>query len=365
MKKLIIIGLFFLILPFTSMAQIGKVAILEPNGNIENHFKSIVREEIYSTVTNIDRYSVLDRQEVNNILAENKIQVGAVIAESQMSDLGQKMGVDFVLITTASTVGTDNFSISCKMINVNNAQVEKQNAAQTRNGMADLVGTVQNVVREMLMTETEKKALEERKMADLQVEKEKEMAEQKAREERAIVDSVAKANKKLANQNMNGHYISLGSSFVTSGCYGKFGLGYEYRYHILGVNVSVGFGGNNIWMDNDFLLIGNAGLKLYLANKKNFLRNFYFNMLPFCYMGQEKNSFIEYKAVNNTIVEVINHQYSHLLGVGLFIGYSPVWHVSKKVSLGFNVDMGVKANYKFNKWFPINFDLGFVVKFDN
>jgi hypothetical protein len=66
---------------------------------------------------------------------------------------------------------------------------------------------------------------------------------------------------------------------------------------------------------------------------------------------------------NQNIIQIDEWRYPHLFGAGIFFGYSPVWHVTKKVALGFNVDVGAKTTYKFDKYRPLNWDLGFVVKF--
>lgn len=200
------------------------------------------------------------------------------------------------------------------------------------------------------------------------------LVEQKAKEEKRIADSIRTAQRIItkekrkianANQNLNGHYISLGTSATSSGYYGVLGMGYEYRYHILGVNFSIGWGWDiyeltqlgNIYQYNRFYINANAGFKLYLANKTTFLRNLYFNFLPFSYFGQD----YYYISSGNSIIA----KSPHLFGVGLFFGYSPVWRVGERVSFGVNMDFGIKANYKFDKWLPVNFDFGFVLKFDS
>ena len=172
-----------------------------------------------------------------------------------------------------------------------------------------------------------------------------------------------KKAKPPANQNLNGHYISLGSSVLSSGYYGMFGLSYEYRHHILGVNAAVGYGYSNFNIYN-FAQKGHfnacLGLKLYFSNVATFAKNLYVNFLPFCYFGQTAKS--SYISENESIIEVI--KYPHLYGVGFFVGYCPVWYVNKKVALGFNVDIGMKTDYRFKTWAtPINGDLGFVIKF--
>ena len=200
-------------------------------------------------------------------------------------------------------------------------------------------------------------------------EKEKALAEQKEKEGKASVEQKEKQgkipadyiikkqkstvrNEKLANQNLDGHYITWGSSLLSSGYYGIGGLGYEYRHNIFGINFSIGGGFDFLFFSNvrysywnRTYINANAGLKLYLDDKAKFARSLYFNFLPFCYFGQGER------------------EYSNLFGIGLFLGYSPVWHVRGKVSFGFNIDVGIKSN--FNKSYFFNWDCGLILKFDN
>ena len=152
-------------------------------------------------------------------------------------------------------------------------------------------------------------------------------------------------------KSLNGHYFSVGSSILADGYYGFIGLSYEYRYKILGINFSAGYG----W----YGLSANVGAKLYLANKIKVLRNIYVNIIPFSYLGQD------YKGVyildNNNIIK----KYPHIFSSGLFLGYSPVWFVNNKnkVALGFNMDIGTRVLYRKNDRVTFPWDLGFVVKF--
>jgi len=180
----------------------------------------------------------------------------------------------------------------------------------------------------------------------------------------------SKYNRRIANENLNGHYFNVGSSILSSGYYGGIvGIGYEYRHHIIAPNFAVGTGLQGSFFN------ANAGIKLYLANNTIFLRNLYFNLLPFCYFGQYENRKTYYSLDNNAIVNKIEEfSYPHLYGAGLFFGYAPVWHLNKTVSLGINVGIGVKTTYKFefprerypqNQWFPVNWDVGMVLKFEH
>jgi len=175
----------------------------------------------------------------------------------------------------------------------------------------------------------------------------------------------AKEAKRLANQNLNGHYIALGSSLLSSGYYGIFGVSYEYRYKILGVNASAGYSVGAVFAPVDLYgFVADAGFKLYLSNKKKVVRNLYFNILPFCYFGKGGNNENAYESGGGSIYLVPKSKVSSLLGAGLFLGYSPVWHINERVALGLNFDIGIKLSYAAKYIFPMNWDIGFVIKFN-
>jgi len=195
---------------------------------------------------------------------------------------------------------------------------------------------------------------------------ERAMAKQKEKEKRALAAQTRSEEAKIANQNLNGHYFSLGSSATTSGYYGGFaGFSYEYRYKFYGINASFGYGGlkENYWK-LFAAFSANVGVKLYFAQKIKVIRNLYVNILPVCYLGQQEiHTITHYVGDNNNIIRIDDYKYPQRWGMGLFLGYSPVWHYNKKIALGFNIDVGIRTNYKFNKSCPYNFDVGFVTKF--
>ena len=177
--------------------------------------------------------------------------------------------------------------------------------------------------------------------------------------------AIDEENEVAKQHNLNGHYLSVGNIFMSSGYYGLMGLGYEYRHGVFGANTSLGlyyygFGAN-------------VGCKFYLSNKKRFVRNLYFNVLPFCYFGQREQWYYYYiEGDNNSIIRVGNWEKTPVFGAKILFGYSPTWRVSKRVSLGFNVNIGGNIGYDDGyvtiegdiAILPITWDLGFVVKFD-
>ena len=149
MQKLVITNVIALVLSFTAMAQEKKVAVFDPAGSVDNAIKEIVREEISSIIVNTEGYTVLERQLIDKVLEENKFQTGGLVDDSQISEIGKRMGANLVFVTSITPMN-GNFYISCKMIDVQTARIEKQKTAQTQKGSNDLISIIQKMVGEML-----------------------------------------------------------------------------------------------------------------------------------------------------------------------------------------------------------------------
>ena len=147
----IIISSVIVIISLAAMAQEDrKVAVFDPAGNVEPHLKEIVREEISSIVVNTAGYTVLERQLIDRVLAENRFQASGLVDDTQISEMGRLMGANLAFVASVATLGS-NFHISCKLIDVHTARIERQRTAQTQRGLNDLVEVVQRMVREMFV----------------------------------------------------------------------------------------------------------------------------------------------------------------------------------------------------------------------
>jgi len=139
----------YLFIPISAFAQVErKVAVFDPAGTVDKALLEIVREEISSVVVNTTRYTVLERQLINKVLEENRFQESGLVNEEQVSDIGRRMGADYVFVTTISPLGA-NYYISCKMIEVATARIEKQSTGTTTAGINDIPQTTQYIVRRL------------------------------------------------------------------------------------------------------------------------------------------------------------------------------------------------------------------------
>ncbi|MDR0414158.1 MAG: CsgG/HfaB family protein [Prevotellaceae bacterium] len=130
-------------------AQDKKVAVFDPAGSVSASTKEIIREEISNVIVNTRGYSVLERQLINKVLEENKFQMGGLVDNSQIGEIGKKMGANAVFVTSVTPTG-GNLYISFKMIDVQTARIEMQKTGKTTRGESDIDVVVQRVVGEML-----------------------------------------------------------------------------------------------------------------------------------------------------------------------------------------------------------------------
>ena len=150
MIKKIIIACTLAAWSFSMIAQEKdkKVAVLDPVGDVPNSIKEIVGEEISSFIVNTEGFTVLERQLINKVLEETKFQLSGLVDESPISEFGKLVGANFVFVTSISFL-SNNYYVSCKMIDVTTARIEKQRTIQTTKGTGDLVEVTQRMVKGM------------------------------------------------------------------------------------------------------------------------------------------------------------------------------------------------------------------------
>ncbi len=145
--------LFFIVfiscLPSVFAQENKRVAILNPDGQISDGIKNIVREEISNVIVNSSTYSVVERTMIDKVFAEAKFQSEGLVDNSQISELGKMMGADLVCYGSVVSLGY-NFYISLKMVNVTTGKVILQSTGTTKHGMDDLISESRIIVNKMI-----------------------------------------------------------------------------------------------------------------------------------------------------------------------------------------------------------------------
>jgi len=119
-----------------STAQYSKkVAVFDMEGKVEESIRHIIREEISSAVVNTQGYEVVEREMIDKVLAESQFQVGGLVNDNQISELGKMIGADFVCYGSVEKLSSNYYYISLKMVNVVTAKVVSQKTGSTKDGI--------------------------------------------------------------------------------------------------------------------------------------------------------------------------------------------------------------------------------------
>jgi hypothetical protein len=119
MKKAILLALLFLDISLLVTAQNKKVAVMETkvNEGVSSFQSNMVRGGLETAIANAIGYEGYDRASFDKIMQEHSFQRSGMVDDSQIKELGQMAGVQYVLVTEASTDG-DGFFITAKILDV-------------------------------------------------------------------------------------------------------------------------------------------------------------------------------------------------------------------------------------------------------
>lgn len=127
-KYRLLFVILFSILSLTAVAQTKKtVAVLDPicrDNTVNTFFRQMVRGAMESAVTNSEEYEAYDRSAFDLIQKEHAFQQSGVVNDSQIKEMGEMTGVDYVLVSEVSSYN-GYLSAVVKILNVTTGKYDK------------------------------------------------------------------------------------------------------------------------------------------------------------------------------------------------------------------------------------------------
>lgn len=129
MKKISLV-IFFLMTGMLLLAQTDKqrVAVFDPSASgsmIDEGTVVAVREIISSVLVNNDKYTIVERSLIDQILKEQKISNSGAVDADQISELGKLAGANKVILTVLTSAG-QRAVLSIRTVDVESASIESQ-----------------------------------------------------------------------------------------------------------------------------------------------------------------------------------------------------------------------------------------------
>jgi hypothetical protein len=234
MNKLFFTAIIVLLLSLSAIAQVKNVVILDPIGSTAENLKNSVFQEVLSVAKTNKDINIIERPTVIKALAENHFRVDLNTHDSKFCEIGKVLKAKYVFVITVSDIVKNNYSISCKVIDVAKSNVLRQSSVQTKNGEKDLTANTKQMMRDLLdalentfkQTDPTQKNLtdskeskenlvdmmdvlkkediaaaknqKEKELAEVQAKKAKELADAQAQKEKALADEKARQDRELA-----------------------------------------------------------------------------------------------------------------------------------------------------------------------
>jgi hypothetical protein len=127
-----------------------KVAVLDSiiPQNMDPSVISPATDRIIEKLVQSNRFTVLDRANIESVLKEREFQVSGMVSDQDAVTAGKYLGADFIVVSKISKVGDTNF-MSGKMINVKTGVIVSTTSAQGEGKLAvviNLAGQVGEVL---------------------------------------------------------------------------------------------------------------------------------------------------------------------------------------------------------------------------
>lgn len=139
MKKLLVllISTFYL---FNLSAQDSpkKIAVFSSDDKAKTEgFGVVFREILIEKLTKSSNYIPVERDQIDQVLRENKYQETGLVDEDKIKIIGKQLGADYVCISTIVKIG-ENYFLSAKLVDIETAVVFIQENRETLDGANDL-----------------------------------------------------------------------------------------------------------------------------------------------------------------------------------------------------------------------------------
>lgn len=154
MKKTTILFLLFLsCVCFAENASAAKKVAVYVEGDISDSEKSIVSSAVLGRMSGNKEYTPFERNEafINALTSEQDYQLSGEVPEKEIRQVGERLGVDFVIAINI-VIGSDNICyISARLTNIETGEIMKTaNANRKYTGLNTLTALTNNVAYRLL-----------------------------------------------------------------------------------------------------------------------------------------------------------------------------------------------------------------------
>lgn len=155
MKRLFILAVVAIIAVLSGLnaSAAGKKVAVFVEGNITKEQKSMVNSAVMSRLSGNKDYQAFERNSafLKALDREQDYQLSGQVPEKQIREVGERYGVDFVVVVNAVITSDDECQVSARLIDLVSGEVIKTcNASREYEGSSTLTAMANNVAYRLL-----------------------------------------------------------------------------------------------------------------------------------------------------------------------------------------------------------------------
>ncbi len=153
LRLLFAILLLSVIEPYMAYSQNKKVAILEVvdrEGTIGYGVKLMIRSNLASAITATPGYEGYDRVDMDQILGEHNFQRTGMVSEQQIKRLGEMTGAQYILVSEAIILKTNELFVASKILDIESAKILKYANVKVDNNIQSINESSTKLANELM-----------------------------------------------------------------------------------------------------------------------------------------------------------------------------------------------------------------------
>ena len=141
------------------LSQITTIAVFDfENNGLEAHQVRQITSRLESELVKIEGLKVVERNKIDELLKEQRLQMSGFIEENYLIDVGKMLGAKQVVLGSIGRITDDYYTITAKLVDVETSEMIQSADYDAENGLIQLLKDGLKIIASQLVIENQSTA---------------------------------------------------------------------------------------------------------------------------------------------------------------------------------------------------------------
>jgi len=141
------------------LSQVTTIAVFDfENNGLEAHQVRQITSRLESELVKIEGLKVVERNKIDELLKEQKLQMSGFIEEDYLIDVGKMLGAKQVVLGSIGRITDDYYTITAKLVDVETSEMIQSADYDAENGLIQLLKDGLKIIASQLVIENQSTA---------------------------------------------------------------------------------------------------------------------------------------------------------------------------------------------------------------